>query len=282
MAIIFFLASLISILSEYSHRTLMIQLKNISKYYRYPFGDVIALKEITFHLMPGEYTSVLGQRSSGKSTLINLIACMDIPTGGILQVLNKPVSEMNDRDRDSFRLDHIGLLSPEFKLNSQMTLSEILITQLHFRCKTRLPEETIEKVMERTGIPYQCRDIPTWELSEELQIRGSIARALINDPEILLCDEPTKNLNSESTHHILTLLENLNHQGITVIIATEDSAVARRAERQIQLYDGYLFGDKHKSPSSDLVVDPIIRKGSSLLDLRDEVLTRDRRSSGMN
>lgn len=261
----------------------MIKLTNISKYYRYPFGDVIALTEISFHLMQGEYVSVIGPKSSGKSTLITLIGCMDLPTGGVLRIMDTQISGTDDRTRDTFRLDHMGLVCPELRLPSQMTLSEILQNQIILTYNTSLSEGMSDMAMDRVGIPHQFRNVFTGELSDEMQMKGSIARALVNEPDILLCDEPTKNLDPESSERILSILEDLNRQGMTIIMATEDIAIARRAQRHLRLHDGYLVGDKYKSLTpSDVSKEPERMQNESVFSLYDTFLKRNKKYQGMD
>lgn len=246
-----------------AHRP-MIEFGNVSKYYPYPFGDVIALKEIHFNIRPGEYLSILGPKGSGKSTIINLIGCMDIPTVGVVKVMNVPVTELDDRGRNNLRLNHIGILSAEFRLNSQMSITETVLTQIHLGNKISPLKGGWESVMDRVGIPLQFRDVPVSEVPKEIQIRGRIARALANEPDILLCDEPTKNLEPEAADRIHGLLENLNREGVLIVYATENPEYARRAHRYLILDEGMMLADRLTNRETGSGIESLTGRKSSL------------------
>jgi len=257
---------------EYAYNTPIIRLKNLSKYYRYPFGDVIALKEISFEIDPGEYVSILGPKGSGKSTLINLIGCLDTATGGVQQILNTHLSLLDTRTFDQFRLDHIGVISPQLRLNSLISLRFTLNNKLLLRYRSYLPEGRAEQILTRVGIPSEYWDIPCETLSDEMAIRGSIARALVTYPEIILCDEIFDDLDAPYSSEIIALLESLNIQGITLIVATEHWSLAKRASRQLRLHDGSLMGDRKISRADHEVTEdmPVITDNSSLFSFNDE------------
>jgi len=243
----------------------MIEFGNVSKYYSYPFGDVIALKEIYFSIRAGEYVSILGPKGSGKTTIITLIGCMDTPTIGMVKVMNIPITELDDRGRNNLRLDHIGILSAEFRLNTQMTITQTVLTQIHLGSKTSILKERAESVMDRVGIPHQYRDILASDLPVEMKLRGRIARALANEPEILLCDEPTKKLGHEESDRIHELLDTLNKEGVLIIYATENPEYARRAHRCLILDEGSILVDRQEYRERDSGTESFIGKKISPL-----------------
>lgn len=245
--------------------TAQVELKNISKYYRYPFGDVIALKSVSFDVHAGEFIAIIGPKGSGKSTLINIIGCMENPTSGIMRILDTNLISIDERELDKFRLENISLISPLLRLNPQKSLRQILQDRLIFKYPTSCSQEKILFSLTKAGIPSSYWEIPTEELTEEMKLRGSIARALVTDPTILILDEPLKKIDTSSMLEVLVLLKALNNHGITIIIATEDPIIARRANRQLWLHEGGLMEDKKVKADGSFVSDDSIFKRSGLM-----------------
>ncbi|MCA1917408.1 ATP-binding cassette domain-containing protein [Methanospirillum hungatei] len=235
--------------------TAHVELKNITKYYRYPFGDVIALKSVSFDVHAGEFIAIIGPKGSGKSTLINIIGCMETPTSGFLRILDTDLISIDEKELDKFRLENISLISPLLRLNPQKSLRQILQDRLIFKYPSSCSQEKILFSLTKAGVPQSYWEIPTEELTEEMKLRGSIARALVTDPTILILDEPLKKIDTSSMLEVLVLLKVLNNQGITIIIATEDPIIARRANRQLWLHEGSLMEDKRVKTDGRFVSD---------------------------
>ena len=242
-----------------------IELENISKYYRYPFGDVIALKSVSFDVCAGEFIAIIGPKGSGKSTLINIIGCMEDHTSGSLRILHSNLSHIDEKDLDKFRLENISLISPLLRLNPQQCIRQILQDRLIFKYPMSCSQEKLQSSLTIAGVPPSLWEVPTENLTEEMRLRGSIARALVTDPIILILDEPLKKIDTSSMLEILLLLKKLNKKGITIIFATEDPIIARRANRQIWLHEGSLMQDKRIIDDGTCVCEESVFRNTDML-----------------
>ena len=232
-------------------KTPQIEFNNVSKYYSYPFGDIIALNAVNFSVHPGEFVTIIGPKGSGKSSLINLIGCMDSLTSGSIQILGCPVSGLNEKELDKFRTDHIGFISPFVRPEPEYSLLQVLQDRLIFTSTMKVNQEKIHKALEKASIPEKFWELPSGELPDEIQYKGMLARALVTDPEILVLDEPMNSIDICRMVDVFILLKELNSTGITIIIASEDKKLAKRSSRQLCMNDGYLIKD-------DLVKQPIL------------------------
>ncbi len=238
--------------------TPQIELKNVSKYYHYPFGDVIALNSVSITIHEGEFVAVIGPRGSGKTTLINIIGCIDHPTSGSVKVLHTSLIDLQEKELDRFRVEHVSLVSPLLRLDPNKSIRQILQDRLIFKVHTISTEKKPEKAMELAGIPHMYWEIPTEEVPDDIQLRGSIARALVTEPKILVLDEPLKKFDLSVMGDILMLLKRLHDQGITVLVATEDPTIAKRTSRQIWLHEGCLMEDKRVTKTGHFISDDVI------------------------
>ena len=216
----------------------VISLKNVVKVYPLPAGDVTALRGISLDIMEGEFVAIMGPSGSGKSTLLNQIGSLDVPTSGDLFIAGRNIREMNDDELTDMRRDTIGYIFQKFNLIPLLTLYENveypLILKYRKRDTTGRPTELLRMVgLEGSMIEHK----PT-EISGGQQQRVAIARALANDPKILLCDEPTGNLDSKTSEQIMDLLTDLNRQGRTIIMVTHNPETAEYAHRTIVIRDG--------------------------------------------
>ncbi len=234
-----------------------IELKNVSKYYHYSFGDVIALNSVSMSIDGGEFIAIVGPKGSGKTTLINIIGCIDNPTSGSVKILENDLIDLGEKELDRFRIENISLVSPLLRLNPKKSIRQILQDRLVFKTHTKSTGVQAENAMERAAIPQLYWETPTEELNEEMLLRGSIARALVTDPKILVLDEPLKKFDLSIIGDILMLLKRLHDQGMTVIIATEDPNIARRTMRQIWLHEGSLMEDKRVTKAGHFISDEL-------------------------
>ena len=216
----------------------IIRLDDVTKTYPMPAGDVRAIDAISLNVMPGEFIAIMGPSGSGKSTLLNLIGCLDVPTGGDIHISGLSVKTLSDDDLTILRRDHIGFVFQQFNL---IPLLDIVENVEFPRILKRRAPGTRERCIEVLGAVGLTPDLYTHrpaELSGGQQQRAAIARALVNDPEILLCDEPTGNLDSKTGDTIMALLVDLNRRGKTILVVTHDPRIAGYAGRTIRMVDG--------------------------------------------
>jgi putative ABC transport system ATP-binding protein len=217
----------------------IIGLEEVSKIYPLPSGDVVALDRVNLAIDEGEFLAVMGPSGSGKSTLLNQIGSLDVPSSGNLSIGGKNIRDMSDRELTSLRLTMIGFVFQKFNLVPLLTAYENV--EYPFILKNRKRDEAgghVSRVLQMVGIDPVLSTHRPPELSGGQQQRVAIARALVNDPKILLCDEPTGNLDSENGRQIIGILTRLNGEGRTIIMVTHDPAVASHAQRTIVMQDG--------------------------------------------
>lgn len=220
---------------------------DLVKVYQRGREQVRALDRATFVVQPGEFVAVTGPSGAGKSTLLNLLGCMDAPTSGRLQLLGKPVEDFSERERTRFRGEQIGFVFQHFGLLPALTVSENVTLPAFFA--KRPAGRRVEQLLEKVGLAHRRTHRPH-ELSGGEMQRAAIARALINDPGLLLADEPTGNLDAATGDSIVALFKELNRGGLTIVVVTHNPALANAALRQIDLCDGRLVSDTSESRQS--------------------------------
>jgi len=216
----------------------VIELANVSKVYPLPSGDVVALDHMSLRIDRGEFVAIMGPSGSGKSTLLNQIGGLDVPTSGTLKITEKNIREMSDTELTDLRLNAIGYIFQKFNLIPLLTAYENV--EYPYILKHRCNDTTghVSRLLADVGIDRKLAEHKPAELSGGQQQRVAVARALVNDPDILLCDEPTGNLDTKTGGQIMDMLSDLNRQGRTVIVVTHDSSVSERAGRIIRIKDG--------------------------------------------
>ena len=224
----------------------MIKLKGVSKLYPAKAetndanGAVIrALDNISLEVEPGEWLAMMGPSGSGKSTLVNLIGCLDRPTSGEIWLDGQEVAQISGSELNRVRAEKIGFVFQQFHLIPYLTSIENVMLAQYFHSMT--DEQEALEALERVGLKDRAHHLPS-QLSGGEQQRVCIARALINDPKIVLADEPTGNLDAQNEEIVLRLLRELHQQGRTIIMVTHEPDVARRAKRQIHMKDGVVAG----------------------------------------
>lgn len=220
-------------------------LKKLSKIYRRPGTDVevAALRDIDLDIIQGEYTAIMGASGSGKSTMMNILGCLDRPTSGSYILGGENVSRLNDDKLSEIRSKRIGFVFQNFNLIQQLSVLENLEVPMFYRgIDSSRRHARAREMAERVGLADRLDHRPT-QLSGGQQQRVCIARSLVNDPLILLADEPTGALDSKTGRQILEVFDALVAQGTTVIIVTHDAHVAERCQRVIRLHDGRIVED---------------------------------------
>ncbi len=224
----------------------VIHTEHIKKYYIMGDIEVRALNDISLDVYKGELAAIMGPSGSGKSTLMNILGCLDRPTGGIYKLGGELVSEMNDSQLADVRNRKIGFVFQSFNLLSRSTaLENVMLPTLYSKNKANAKQRAID-VLELVGLGARVNHKPK-EMSGGQQQRVAIARALINDPEIIMADEPTGNLDSKSGKEIMELLIRLNkEQGKTIILVTHDPKIGRQVPRVISVFDGMLGSEEEQ------------------------------------
>lgn len=222
----------------------MITLEGITKVYRAGEVEVAALKGISLHIPEGEFIAIMGPSGSGKSTLMNLVGCLDQPSSGRYILDGYDVSALSDDQLAWIRNRKIGFVFQSYNLIPRASAVHNVEMPLIYAGDNQQRRERAMAALESVGLLERASHLPN-ELSGGQQQRVAVARALVTDPAILLADEPTGNLDSESSLEIMKLLRDLNHQGRTIVLITHESDIAAFAQRVVRLRDGVIVSDEH-------------------------------------
>jgi putative ABC transport system ATP-binding protein len=222
----------------------IIALDNITKIYDIGEVKVTALESISFRCQKGEAVSIMGPSGSGKSTLMNILGCLDRPTSGSYCLEGQDVSSLNDNELAVIRNQKLGFVFQSYNLLPKMTALENVELPLVYAGHGHRQQSALA-ALESVGIGQRAHHRPT-EMSGGEQQRVAIARALINNPRIILADEPTGNLDTQSSHTIMDVLLEQRKKGITIIIVTHEEDIASFTERTIYLRDGKVIEEKKR------------------------------------
>jgi putative ABC transport system ATP-binding protein len=231
----------------------LIEIKNMSKVYGAPSmdggGDVAvhALRGVNFWVKPGEFVTIMGPSGSGKSTLMNILGCLDRPSGGIYVLDGEDVSDLSKDRLAGVRNRKIGFVFQSYNLLPRLTAAKNVMMPLLYNGHGNTPDADLQKqaiqALESVGLGDRVRHRPN-ELSGGQQQRVAIARALVNEPSIILADEPTGNLDTRSSEEIMVLLHELHDDGATIVMVTHEPDIAEHAERVVSLRDGQVESDR--------------------------------------
>jgi len=216
----------------------VISLRDVTKIYPLAAGDVRSLDHVSLSVLKGDFVAIMGPSGSGKSTLLNQIGCLDTPTAGDVIINGVNTKDLSDDALTELRRDSIGFIFQKFNLIPVLTAQENVEYPYIVKNQRRDDGGRAAALLERVGIDASHATHTPNELSGGQQQRVAVARALINDPAILLCDEPTGNLDSATSVQIMELLAELNHGGKTVVMVTHDPSTATYADRVIRIRDG--------------------------------------------
>ncbi len=226
---------------------LVIAMHDIVKTYKTGSLDVPALRGVTFEIQRGEYVAIMGPSGSGKSTLMNLIGCLDRPTTGTYRLDGIDAGTLDDNALAAIRLKKLGFVFQGFNLLARANaLKNVALPLFYAGVGVRERDRLAAAMLAEVGLGDRATHKPS-ELSGGQQQRVAIARALVNDPAVLLADEPTGNLDSQTSVDIMTLFGQLNASGRTVIMVTHDPETARHAERVIRVRDGLVVADEPRA-----------------------------------
>ena len=222
----------------------MIDLRDVDKYYQSAAGDYHALKAVDLQINAGEFVSIIGKSGSGKSTLLNMITGIDRPTTGEVYVNGTAIHEMSENQLAGWRGDNLGIIFQFFQLLPALNLKQNVILPMDLAGKYRHHErrERAEHLLEIVGLTDHMHKLPSM-VSGGQQQRAAMARALANDPPILIADEPTGNLDSKTAATVFALFNQLVAEGKTVIIVTHDSSLAKHAHRTALIADGEIVNE---------------------------------------
>ncbi len=220
----------------------MIQLEGIGKSYDLGVTKVSALEEVTIKIDRGEYVAVMGPSGSGKSTFLNILGILESPTAGRYLLEDYDIPRLPDREQARIRNKHFGFVFQSFNLFSELSaLENVMLPMSYAGLGFHDRKKRAAELLDRLGLSDRLHHLPTMMSGGEQQ-RVAIARSLANEPDLILADEPTGNLPSDKGEQILTVLEDLNRQGVTVVMVTHNDAQGKRAKRCIQLKDGRVLG----------------------------------------
>ena len=222
----------------------MIDIKNIVKIYKLGDVEVAALNGVTCRIKTGEIVSIMGPSGSGKSTLMNLIGCLDRPTSGKYELDGIDVSSLNDNQLAEIRNKKIGFVFQSFNLLPQATAVANVELPLVYSGVGNKRQRAFE-ALELVGMVQRATHRPS-EISGGEQQRVAIARALVSKPSLILADEPTGNLDTQTSQGIMLLLQRLNSQGITIVLVTHEEDIAAYTQRTIYLRDGKIVSEKKR------------------------------------
>ncbi|MEO6991873.1 MAG: ABC transporter ATP-binding protein [Candidatus Baltobacteraceae bacterium] len=228
-----------------SERALVaIDVREVTKTYRMGDIEVHALRGVSFAIEAGEYVAIMGPSGSGKSTLMNLLGCLDRPTTGIYRLDGTDVGTLDDGQLAKIRLRRLGFVFQGFNLLARTSaLKNVALPLFYAGLSPRRREQAAAQRLDEVGLGDRAAHRPN-ELSGGQQQRVAIARALVNDPAVLLADEPTGNLDSQTSEEIMGLFRELNARGRTIVMVSHDAEIARHAKRTIRLRDGLIVADE--------------------------------------
>ncbi|MBD8946711.1 MULTISPECIES: ABC transporter ATP-binding protein [Congzhengia] len=221
----------------------LVEFKDIYKIYVMGDQEVRAIDGVSFSVYPGEFLAIIGQSGSGKSTCMNIIGCLDVPTTGTYLLNGTDVSKLNDNQLAEIRNEMLGFIFQQYNLLPKLNvLDNVKLPLMYKGLKESEQTKRAMEALERVGLADKYHHKPS-QLSGGQQQRVSIARALAGSPSVILADEPTGALDSKTSKEVMAFLKELNEQGNTIILITHDNSIAATAKRVIRIHDGKIIYD---------------------------------------
>jgi putative ABC transport system ATP-binding protein len=217
----------------------MIRLEKIEKVYRTDTVETLAINGINLHVQKGEFLSIMGPSGCGKSTLLNIMGLLDEPSSGQIQIDNQDISRYSDKQMANFRNEKLGFIFQSYHLiNDLQVLDNVELPLLYRNSSAQSRRALATAALEKVGLSNRIKHFPT-QLSGGQRQRVAIARAIVGEPQIILADEPTGNLDSAMGNEIMDILINLNkNEGTTIVMVTHDESMAQKTHRLVRLFDG--------------------------------------------
>ena len=250
----------------------LLNIQQVKKVYQSQLNGqpVEALKNITFSVEEGEYVAIMGESGSGKSTLLNLMATLDQPTAGELALNGIDLTTIKEKDAASFRRDHLGFVFQDFNLLDTFSVKDnILLPLVLSKVPVKQMDQRLQPLVRTLGITDLLQHYP-YELSGGQKQRVAVARAIITKPDLLLADEPTGALDSKTSDQLLTLFQQINQNGQTIIMVTHSSIAASRAQRVLFIKDGHVFHQLYRGERTNSAFLEAISENMTAVFAREE------------
>ena len=232
----------------------MITIKNLSKIFQTEEVETKALNEVSITINQGDFVTIMGASGSGKSTLLNIVGLLDSASSGSYHLLKQEMIGLKEQQRSKIRKENIGFVFQNFNLIDELSVYDNIELPLIYNNVTASErKQKIEKMAERLGISHRLKHYPQ-QLSGGQQQRVAVARALINDPKIILADEPTGNLDSKNGNEVMELLTDLHAQGATILMVTHSDYDASFSQKTIFMKDGFILSEKNNSKNVDVLI----------------------------
>lgn len=232
----------------------MISIKKLSKIFRTEEVETKALNEIDLEVNQGEFITIMGASGCGKSTLLNIVGLLDGASGGNYQLLNQEINGLSESEKSKIRKQNIGFIFQNFNLIDELSVFDnIELPLIYNNIPTSERKKKVEAIAERLGISHRLKHFPQ-QLSGGQQQRVAVARALINDPKIILADEPTGNLDSKNGNEVMELLTDLHANGATILMVTHSDYDASFSQKTILMKDGMIISEKKNSKNVDILI----------------------------
>ena len=232
----------------------MILINNLSKIFRTEQLETKALNEVSITINQGEFVTIMGASGSGKSTLLNIVGLLDNASGGNYQLLNQEMNGLKEQEKSKVRKQNIGFIFQNFNLIDELSVYDnIELPLIYNKIPSSERKKKVQAIAERLAISHRLKHYPQ-QLSGGQQQRVAVARALINDPKIILADEPTGNLDSKNGNEVMELLTDLHAQGSTILMVTHSDYDASFSQRTIFMKDGMVLSEKNNSRNVDILI----------------------------
>ena len=226
----------------------VIRIADLYKAYETPAGPFPVLKDVNLEIQPGEFVAIMGPSGSGKSTFMNILGCLDRPSSGTYELDGRSVAAMDKDETARLRNRTLGFVFQGFNLLPRMSLEDNVALPLVYSQVDKIQRrERARELLARVGLEQYAGSLPN-RISGGQQQRVAIARALVNQPRLILADEPTGNLDSHTSEEIMGLFNELNREGITIVLVTHEPDIARHAGRQVRFLDGRIVRDEPTHP----------------------------------